>query len=424
MCLYVVIPPVRLAVCAEWVWGEVREVPASNLHAVCDPLVPGWDRQLIIDALVLLREAPWSTKAVEEQHGSMAVMHRQHRELGPDVLQVRSFIHSARFLCCAPENVLQRRTDRMIQQLQRQRPGRVRPVHMFVRDAVAAARRQLGPAVKLSFEGSQRVLVHASNTFNDLPPRAIDDYAARAAARAESRMKDISSEIEFLRRQKAMIEAARDREHQGSGIMHRLSQLKFNDADWARLVDVWNQEVVHCTNVLQMVAATYSALALPPPEEMQKVEKASEVRPRPVAKSNFIRLVAAHRHYFKGMVFMREEPGQTVAHRLLFALQNPLIAVFLPIFPTEREFPLLPANIGVFQAQQQLRHISLFEFTWVPGTFITDRGLGDMDDFSKVWVFEDVVFKGERNLGGSCHPTLLEVFAQRRTELIFKNIYR
>ena len=58
----------------------------------------------------------------------------------------------------------------------------------------------------------------------------------------------------------------------------------------------------------------------------------------------------------------------------------------------------------LLQRQRRLAHISLFELEWIPATYITDKGIGQMDDFGRVWVFEDVYFQGREAGRRQCLP--------------------
>ena len=155
----------------------------------------------MIDVVVLLREASWGTQPVEEQHGSIAVMHKYNGELAAHHLCLRSFIHSARFLCVRPDNAFARHTEMAVKRLEKKQPGKVRGQHMFAADAVAAARRQLGPASPVTFEGSRRVVTHSAHPFSALPPRVAAAYAAKARAHSAARKDAIASEVSFLRTQ-------------------------------------------------------------------------------------------------------------------------------------------------------------------------------------------------------------------------------
>ena len=376
----------------------------------------GWNRKALIDALVLLREAPWSTKPVEEQHGSMAAMHKFHPDLAQGHLALRSFLQSCRFLCTSDDNKLARITAAQVKRLQKRQPSEVRGQHIFIADAMAAARRHIGPAGKLGFAGAQRVLAHAQRSFSTLPSGATSAYAAKAKARASASQKAIASEVAFLKTQQELIEANRAEDIEGQGIKHRLSEVRFNDADWDRLVEIWNGEVAHVLDaILSHMAGLCTALQLPSGAEIERVNKAKPKKPPAEDKSDFVRLMATHRSFFAGKVIMTEEVGDAVGFKLIFAIQNPLRAFFLHVFPVDREYPFIEPGLNAAQLQQRLRHISHYEFEWLPATFITDRGIGDIGNFNNLWVFEDVVFKGATRLGGSVLPKPLDFYAARHT---------
>ena len=168
---------------------------------------------------------------MEEQHGSMAIIHKYHPDLSKENLCLRSYLHSLRFLCMSEDNVLARRTQAAVERLQKKTPAKARALHMFVSDAVSATKRQLGPAAKLSFEGAQRVVSGAASAFTELPPEARRSYAVVAEARQAKRQRAIDAEVAFLRNQHTQIEECRAQGVAGLGIQHRLAQLRFSDAD-------------------------------------------------------------------------------------------------------------------------------------------------------------------------------------------------
>ena len=87
----------------------------------------------IAQALFLLGEVPWTTLDCEQSHGSIALMHRWHRDLGPEHLSIRAFIHSARAKF-QPEE-LQRKIARLEQELDAtfsRNPNMLRGQNVFV----------------------------------------------------------------------------------------------------------------------------------------------------------------------------------------------------------------------------------------------------------------------------------------------------
>ena len=77
--------------------------------------------------------------------------------------------------------------------------------------------------------------------------------------------------------------------------------------------------------------------------------------------------------------------GDAVGFKLIFATQNPLRAFFLPVFTVDREYPFIEPGLNAAQLQQRLRHISHYEFEWLPATFITDRGIGGIGNVNNLF---------------------------------------
>ena len=58
----------------------------------------GRPRKLLEDALLLLREVPWTTKASEQSHASLTAVHRHHPEASAEQVALRAGLHAARHL--------------------------------------------------------------------------------------------------------------------------------------------------------------------------------------------------------------------------------------------------------------------------------------------------------------------------------------
>ena len=80
---------------------------------------------------------------MEEQHGSMAAIHRHHPDLGVAGLSLRSYLHSIRILCKPAGDAMARHTTARITRPEGKQPGKVRGVSMFVPDAMTAAKREM-----------------------------------------------------------------------------------------------------------------------------------------------------------------------------------------------------------------------------------------------------------------------------------------
>ena len=63
----------------------------------------------------MLLDCSWGTASAEQQHASATLVKKFHREIGTDMLLVRSLLHSIRHLLCQPTA-----EERQLEKLERQ----------------------------------------------------------------------------------------------------------------------------------------------------------------------------------------------------------------------------------------------------------------------------------------------------------------
>eukprot|EP00974_Lingulodinium_polyedra_P087401 8471520-Lingulodinium_polyedra.AAC.1 len=66
----------------------------------------GYNEKLLQEGVMMLAEAPWSTRLVEQAHGSTACVHRLHKEYGLEALSARSYLHQARHMFVPDKDAL------------------------------------------------------------------------------------------------------------------------------------------------------------------------------------------------------------------------------------------------------------------------------------------------------------------------------
>ena len=265
----------------------------------------------------------------------------------------------------------------------------------------------------------QVVMRGSSEQFEELPEGTRTHYEGLARHRQRQLAAEKKSEVTFLTEQLARHEEHESAARAERGLQHRLSDFRFSEDDWTALVELWNTEVQFLVNPKQVARKLFEALPEPVGERRRQLRVAKPKKPALEEKSALLRLLAENRFFFQGMVMMVEEAGQTIGFRLLFAFKNPLRAFFLPLWIVQSELPLLPADMDLMARAAALRAMSRFEFEWVQGTYITDKGWA-ADNFKKVWVFQDVQWKGQRACGTNLMPTPLSEFADRLQLIINK----
>ena len=344
----------------------------------------------------------------------MGLMHKSHPDLGHEHLSLRSYMHHIRHLCQKDDNAMVRHSMEAIARLEKQQPRKVRARSMFVSDVVGAIQRRAGSgSAAVTYSQMQAVMTSCSEEYNALPERAAMHYEGLAQVRQQRMAAHRDSEIVFYREQLARAQEHEAAELAERGLQHRLSQFRFTDDDWVSMAEIWNSQVASLRNPNPMVNELYKSEPEPVGERLRQLRAAKPRKLKQEKKSDFVRLIAGSRFFFQGMVFMVEEPDQTVAFRLLFAFQKPLRAYFLPLFTAQSELPFLPADMDLMARAKALRNIFRFEFQWLPCTYITDKGWS-VDNFKNIWVFQDLQWQGQRRCGTSLMPMPLSEFADRQ----------
>ena len=240
---------------------------------------------------------------------------------------------------------------------------------MFMSDVHAEASAQVGH--KFSSDQATRLTRTAAGAWTALTDAQRQVYHARAQQQHRNQVAAISSEIAFEQNQLGLHQARESVEAAGCGLPHRLSALRFSDADFEALAALWNSSVgiLPLKELEKLTIVDFESLDVPIGEHRAKIEAAQAAAPKDAQKSALVRRLAHHRMFFQGVVLMEEKDDQYVAHRLLFAFQNPLSVFFLPVYPVDSVLPLLSSAMGLVDRANALRMHALWEFAWLPGAY-------------------------------------------------------
>eukprot|EP00974_Lingulodinium_polyedra_P024829 2401071-Lingulodinium_polyedra.AAC.1 len=117
---------------------------ASGLDDTCLKLQRllqlGYPRVALEQAVKLMGEVPWTTMVVEQGHGSMAAIRRQHHYYGKEMLCQRAFIHMLRPLFHEPEKPkAQVAFEKALESRRKKQPQKITGRHAFLADLAAAS---------------------------------------------------------------------------------------------------------------------------------------------------------------------------------------------------------------------------------------------------------------------------------------------
>ena len=368
-----------------------------------------YDRDRVIEALMLLKQIPWSTAGVEQAHASAAIVSRLHPMAALDSVAQRSFCHTALPLVRDKRGeVLQRKIATLEERLERLRRKTGKGIsgrQMFLEDIVAGA-----SVVKDRQHASQELKVLSMRVHADLwrglSPEDQALYDRRAAVHRESYKADVEtkrSELrDAIRAKKAELLAPIDADKQ----LTLLSSNRLTEEDLQKLDEMIEQpQFKH----QQLLAKRHDSLAAPraPLEEQRKLLSDMKVkleRPDPQMKG-WVKNLGYYRRAFRNcpLVFNLGTPQES-SMLFLFGLQKPLAVGLTRL---EKQDVVLPSprsvRFGSFVA-----NINYLDTIW-PWKFSVPFnkpvwGHQINKEVTEVWVLRLMEFTGGAEVSSPCEP--------------------
>ena len=208
------------------------EPPEENAKRGKRLLERGKSLHLVGNAFKLLAEAPFSTKTVEQPHGSIACSRAVHPELSTQVVATRAALHQCRHIAATdPDDRIEARLLKRIETVERKRNRRVSANNMHWKAEMARAKAALGntPA------HHQMFLAQCSEAFKTLPPQRKRQYEAMADTRTRANAVRNLEELQHRRAALSLFRRRRTQERLEEGVLNNAAALRYNDADWGRL---------------------------------------------------------------------------------------------------------------------------------------------------------------------------------------------
>lgn len=373
----------------------------------------GFPRSQLGDLVALLREVPWTTVTVEQAHGSMAVLHRQHPGLGRKALAHRTMIHQCRALFQNPqaEKVLGR-IEKRLERLRGQTPESTTGRHLFLRDLMAQARSSLPQGSRMSLGLRQQIMRRHGGLYKSLPLAARQEYGQAASRHIENanvdRMENITAALHDYR----LYSARLTQEALERGMTNRVADSRFSEADLREL----GQHVLAVSkDAAGRVAGRLRAEA--PPGEPSAAQMAVFAS-HPVATTiegrgapelySLTRELCWRREFYRGCALFRDDVdiGEK-AFLFLYGTQSPIAAVFLELTRTLPDQHSAQNEDYMGPAKSFLLH-----FSYLPCRFVPARHL-PFPDCEDVFVVEDLAFTGNNMMVTDVYPTPMKEFASR-----------
>jgi hypothetical protein len=399
--------------------GDPQGIADHTARKIAKLLALGFNTELLEQGIRLFREVSWSTVAVEQGHGSCAVLKRQHQECSGRTIAARAMLHQCRHFFNPDARLAHvNKLSQRLAVVARQKPQRVSGRSLLLAELNRAADRS-------SFDGSasnalrKNLVRQLSTVWHGLSPVLRDHLERVAVAQGKNRQAEVETGLRDLRVQLHLEQERLAQEvSAGAYVAHRLSFSRFGEQHFARLSVLWASEEFTSARVAKLRDKSWAPPGLPTAAEQEFFA----VRARRMFPGEFrtiepwVREVAKNRELFANTVLMPtlQEPGG-VAHAFIYATKKPLSVTLLEVVPRE----VVQPDASGFSMEDILgwsQHTYKYEFKANAGAYVRDDHLpwSGIDDLC---VVPDVVFLGEHRLVSSSSACPLRIFVERYGQL-------
>ena len=182
------------------------------------------------DAVMMLREVRWSTSVVEQLHGTCAIIHKLHHELGQSTLVARTMVTCMRPLLAASDPLAQHEAkhEAAIARLEQLHPDQVSGRQHFIGEFMRTAKRVAGKNV--TFRSCSTWMREAARQWAGLAPETRGTYDREASRRAAEKRQEVEAKkeerfAEMSQRRQQMAETA-----ELKGTLNQKSACRFSEA--------------------------------------------------------------------------------------------------------------------------------------------------------------------------------------------------
>ena len=364
--------------------------------------------------LRVMAEAPWSTKAVEESHGSLSAVHRLHPDLTGEQFGLRAYMHACRFLVSEDvEDKSLARMDKAKQVLSRKRPRKVSGVNAYVSAMVAELKKKQHAGTRIGKKQMTQIIAFCAQKYPTLPEAVQSRYSRVAEEEGSARARELLAEIEGIESDMELFRERQKQERAAVGIRHRLSDLKLTAGDLDDVSSRYHAGGVTLRDI-ELDRANQVAPAEKPPqgrmELLARVVPGSHEETHAGNITAFTRQICIYRDLVRCLGFSIDGGGDHM-YLMLFATQSPMRAFFMPTTMGT----LVPpdyARLPQHQRRDAESGVPEWLFTFTQGQYCTDRHIGD-PKLEDVFVWTGLTFGAGDCLATWSEPVPWMVFSER-----------
>ena len=295
----------------------------------------GMNQADLEDAILLLGQVGWTTKGVEEQHGSLAHVHRAHPDIDASNLALRSYIHACRVLW-RPDRSASRigRLQKLLHKTRERRGRHISGENMFFKELHGRVRSRLtGSGTRSGVQ--QHILKQSRTRWHQLSDQQKHRYRLLARQATQTKLSNNKADEDAFRTQLQLATADVELEQRERRGLNALSSCRFSENSKLLLIDHHGRSALtqgtlqHFADRLEVPPAALSQ------SEVQGLEPHLPDHGLPEVPG-WGRLLCYHRDLFKDCVIRLRRQRNEQAWLFLCGLQKPYVAHWLPLLPRQK----------------------------------------------------------------------------------------
>lgn len=372
-------------------------------------------RGALIAAIQLMLEIHWSTTAVEQAHGSAAVVHRFHPEYAGQTLALRSLIHMVRHFFFPPsteKTMLQ--IDKQLRQLERKNPHKASGRQMFLKRVfMGVKKRKAAAKKKITQSVSRYVMKQCEQRYQALSAGERVYYDRVAREYAEQAVTAIGESRKYLIARRALA-VERSSKEMESRPKNRLSNTRLNEEELLRLGHHVRAFLESPRLLAKRRSVTWVAPDKPLPAEQKIIEGLATqgLLSKGRAPLPWVRALANGRDLLRGAIITAPHiPGGEHLFAVCYILKSPMGAYLLRLQETDNRTALRLEDDGEDAIDAGLRYAPSV-FTYTQGDYCTEAAF-PVCEISDVFIFEEARYGPATILKAYLEPAQLDEYARR-----------
>ena len=356
----------------------------------------GWNMASLVSGVELLLDVEWGPRAVEQGHGSCAVLHKFHPDIQQESMVSRSLLHQCRSMWTkAPELQKIANMEVLYERNAKKARGHRTGRHVFLSELMESATKHK-EGTSLSQEEKEILMMQHSGLYDALPLSKQLHYDGVAVEENTSASLAADSHLAFLEAQLLLAKGRYEQEKKAMGTRANLSDHRFTQADMEVLLSMYTSDKYSLARVKDRTTKVHRAPEQPP-QHVRDAFASVDIggtAPRPTMTATWCRRLCMHRHQCIGVAIGASLAEGSEWFIFLFATQSPLEVWFV-------RAELCSTPIPVYDSLSPAERVG-FGNTWQPyqlqvkdGSFLTDVNIPFEQDA------EVLMLLGLKFIGGS-----------------------